>query len=75
METLLQQEPSMGPETIISFVQRNLKSTRGQWAEVARKSGVPYYTLTKIAQGKVNNPRVETVQRLIDYFNGAPARV
>ena len=35
---------------------------------VAAESGVPYSTVTKIAQGSVTDPSVHTVQRLADYF-------
>ncbi|MFZ3120055.1 MAG: hypothetical protein WA159_17275 [Variovorax sp.] len=55
-------------ETIMTAVQRGLAASRGQWVQVSRHSGVPYHTLIKIAQGHVSNPRIETVQRLVDYF-------
>ena len=57
-------------EPILIFVRRKLDESRGQWVEVSRESGVPYHTLTKIAQGQVEDPRVSTMQRLVDYFNG-----
>lgn len=38
--------------------------------QVARESGVPFSTVSKIAQGSVKEPSVHTVQRLYDYFNG-----
>ncbi len=36
--------------------------------QVARESGVPFSTVTKIAQGVVSDPSVHTVQKLCDYF-------
>lgn len=36
--------------------------------EVAAGSGVPFSTVSKIAQGVVKDPSVHTVQRLYDYF-------
>lgn len=57
-------------DSILAFVLRKLEESRGKWVEVARASGVPYHTLTKIAQGQSPDPRIETVQRLVDYFNG-----
>lgn len=57
-------------EPILTFVRRRLDESRGEWVEISRISGVPYHTLTKIAQGTTPNPRIETVQRLVDYFNG-----
>ncbi len=59
------------PEPILTFVRRRLAETRGQWADVSRDSGVPYHTLTKIAQGVSPNPRIDTVQRLVDYYKAA----
>lgn len=61
---------STNPEPILTFVRRKLDESRGDWVEIATKSGVPYHTLTKIAQGATPNPRIETVQRLVDHFSG-----
>jgi len=55
-------------EPILAAVRRQLGATKGQWTSVAEQSGVPYHTLVKIAQGAVANPRVGTVQRLVDHF-------
>lgn len=56
------------PEPILDFVRRKLEEQRGTWVTIANDSGVPYHTLTKIAQGQVENPRIQTVQRLVDFF-------
>lgn len=61
---------STNVEPILTFVRRKLDESRGEWVEISRVSGVPYHTLTKIAQGATPNPRIETVQRLVDFFNG-----
>lgn len=61
-------------EPILSFVRRKLEESRGDWVEISRASGVPYHTLTKVAQGTTPNPRIDTIQRLMDFFHGkAPA--
>lgn len=36
--------------------------------QIATESGVPFSTVTKIAQGTVSDPSVHTVQKLYDYF-------
>lgn len=36
--------------------------------QIAAESGVPFSTVTKIAQGTVADPSVHTVQKLFDYF-------
>ena len=56
--------------TMLNDVLDNLDRTRGQWPTVAEKSGVPYKTLTKIAQRETQNPGVNGVQQLYDYFHG-----
>jgi len=62
---------STNVEPILTFVRRRLDESRGEWVEISRVSGVPYHTLTKIAQGATPNPRIETVQRLVDHFKMA----
>lgn len=36
--------------------------------QIAAATGVPFSTVTKIAQGTVSNPSVHTVQKLYDFF-------
>lgn len=55
-------------EPILTTVMRLLGASRGKLPEIAMASGVPYHTLVKIAQGTVTDPRVSTVQRLMDHF-------
>lgn len=59
-------------ETILEGVRRQLATHIGRLNDVARDSGVPYHTLIKIHQGQVENPRIETIQKLLDYFAKAP---
>ncbi|MFT3815241.1 MAG: hypothetical protein QM740_17985 [Acidovorax sp.] len=62
-------------ESILVAVRRQLGATKGRWVAVAEQSGVPYHTLVKIAQGTVTDPRVSTVQRLVDHFAQQPKHV
>lgn len=55
-------------EPILTTVLRRLDQAKGAWPDIARESGVPYQTLTKIACRIVSDPRVSTVQTLFDYF-------
>lgn len=55
-------------EPMLSTVLRRLDGVKGEWPEVAKESGVPYQTLTKIACRIVADPRISTVQTLFDYF-------
>lgn len=53
---------------MLTVVRELLEQSRGEWVAISRASGVPYHTLTKVAQGITTNPRIDTVQRLVDYF-------
>lgn len=55
-------------EPILMFVKRRLEESRGYWPAIATATGVPYFTITNIIQGKVEDPRVSTLQKLVDYF-------
>jgi len=59
---------SIPKEPILAYVLRNLESARGTWPAICEECGVPYSTLFKIAQGQIKNPRINTVQRLVNYF-------
>lgn len=37
--------------------------------EVAQISGVPFHTIAKIKRGETTNPRIDTVERLLNYFS------
>ncbi len=58
--------------TLYDYVMVNLRTKTTPQRTIARDSGVPYGTLTKIAQGQITNPRIQTLQRLADYFAGKP---
>jgi hypothetical protein len=55
-------------EPILDYVKARLESHRGEWPKISRETGVPYFTITNIVQGKVEDPRVSTVQKLHDFF-------
>lgn len=56
------------PPKLYDYVMGHLRSKRIPQRRVATESGVPFSTLAKIAQGKVTDPSIHTVQRLADYF-------
>ena len=55
-------------DSILEGVIRDLDAARGSWPQISRDTGVPYFTITNIAQRRVENPGVQTVQKLVDYF-------
>lgn len=52
-------------ESMIDSLVTKLATHRGRWPVLAEVSGVPISTLRKIAQGVVKNPRVDTVDKLL----------
>lgn len=61
---------------ILDEVVAGLAAWKGHWVAIADGANVPYDTVTKIAQGKTKNPRVQTVVRLHDHLQrlGEPPR-
>lgn len=53
---------------MLDLVLDALEKSKGHWQAVADGSGVPYHTLTKVAQRRIVNPGVDTVQALANYF-------
>jgi len=56
-------------ETWLATVVRCLQETKGKWRSIADATGIPYDTLTKIALGRVADPRVSNVEALFNYFS------
>lgn len=56
-----------------SVVMQHLRAKQIPQRKVAAASGVPFSTLTKIAQGQIKAPSVHHVQALHDYFVKAGA--
>lgn len=61
-----------GQVSWLATVVRSLQETKGKWRTISSVTGIPYDTLTKVALGRVADPRVSTVQALHDYFAGRP---
>jgi transcriptional regulator with XRE-family HTH domain len=60
---------SMSENNFFEAVLERLRATRhSDIPAVAAGSGVPESTLMKIRYGEVKNPRIQTVERIHDYF-------
>ena len=66
-------EPKIEDQPLFEYVLDQLDKARGTMPEVAAGAGIPYNTLVKIAQRRVPNPGVLTIQRLADYFRARAA--
>lgn len=56
-------------ESRIEFVVRSLREAMPRrWPEIARDSGVPERTITKIAYRETKDPRSSTLDALYEYF-------
>lgn len=60
-------------ESLLQELTRRLGGAKGNWPQISRETGVPYFTIANIVQGKVADPRVGTVQRLLDWFHARDA--
>jgi transcriptional regulator with XRE-family HTH domain len=53
---------------LYAFVMGELRAKRIPQRQVACESGVPFSTVTKIAQGQTKDPAYSTIRRLANYF-------
>ena len=60
---------------LLDSIRGQLKESRGDWVDISQASGVPYFTISKIASGVTANPRWQTVTKLADYFGFDSLRV
>jgi len=58
----------MSDKNLLAYIVAKLKSHTGSWPKIAEKTGVPYFTISKIASGVTKDPRISNVQALVDYF-------
>lgn len=54
-------------EPIYTYLRRRLEETVGQHSKIARETGVPQGTISRIHVGGCD-PRIGTVQPLLDWF-------
>jgi len=57
-------------ESIVSETRARLRD-RGQLAKVALETGLTYSWLTKFSDGRISNPTVRTLLKLIRYLDAA----
>lgn len=58
---------------ILLYVRQQLEERKGTWPTIAEETGIPYDTITKIAQRQIEDPKVSKVQVLANYFRGLAA--
>lgn len=54
------------------FVLDQLERRKGDWPEISKAAGVPYFTISKMASGATADSRISTVQKLANYFLDHP---
>ncbi len=45
-----------------------LRADRGRWAAVAAATGLTRMQVSRIASGETKNPRIDTAQKIADYY-------
>ncbi|MAC14249.1 MAG: Cro/Cl family transcriptional regulator [Alcanivorax sp.] len=63
----------MKTQDLLAHVRSQLKKRRGNWQAIADESGVPYFTLSKIASGATENPRWKTLEKLLPHLEDTAA--
>ena len=53
---------------LLETVIKALNERKGNWPVVAQENDVSYSWLTKLAQGKIPNPGIQTIERLYYYL-------
>jgi transcriptional regulator with XRE-family HTH domain len=49
-----------------------LKADRGNWANVAAVTGLTRMQVSRIASGETQHPRIDTAQKIADYYDAQP---
>ena len=58
-------EATMNAQTdYLAFIREQLHLRRGEWRSISERSGVPYFTISKISMGTTKDPRWKTVHAL-----------
>jgi len=50
-----------------------LKNDKGNWAAVAVATGLSRMQVSRIASGETPNPKIDTAQKITDYYDANPA--
>jgi hypothetical protein len=50
------------------LLQKRLAADEGNWAAIARAVGLPRMTVARIGSGETPSPRVDTAQKIADYY-------
>lgn len=64
----------MDASTLCETTRSRLQKHEGSYAQIARDSGLSYSSLTKFAQGHIDNPTVDSLQQFIDALNAFEAK-
>ena len=59
---------------LLSQTLSELSSRRGQWAAICRTTGLDYDWMTKLAQGRINDPGIKKIQLLAEFFKAHPRK-
>jgi len=51
-----------------------LRADEGGWGAVARATGLSRMQVSRIASGETPNPRIDTAQKIADYYASEPPR-
>ena len=59
-------------QTTMERLRSGLESMRGRWPEIARDTGVDYFTIARIARGDTADPRISSVDSILGWLAHHP---
>ena len=58
---------------MLAFVRSSLNEWRGHWPRIARETGLSYHWMQSVAQGRIRNPGVQSLEVLDAWFRSHAA--
>lgn len=55
--------------SLLPLTRQRLKARLGQYPVIVRETGLTYSWLQKFANGRINNPTINSLDRLIQYLD------
>ncbi|PVX77194.1 hypothetical protein [Paraburkholderia unamae] len=58
--------------SLVLSVRAELNARKGEWPAICKRTGLSYWWLIKYAQGRIDNPGVLKLEKLMEHFESNP---
>jgi hypothetical protein len=58
--------------SLITSTRSELMARKGDWPEICQLTGLSYWWLIKFAQGRIEEPGVSKLEKLMEHFEANP---